>query len=93
MELNASDERGIAVIREKVKRFSQNAASEQLKSTVDGKNIPGFKLVILDEADSMTSAAQVKYLLIKCLVLKTSVILQRVLNSQQILLRSVKLGF
>uniref|UniRef100_A0A8D0FTJ3 AAA+ ATPase domain-containing protein n=1 Tax=Strix occidentalis caurina TaxID=311401 RepID=A0A8D0FTJ3_STROC len=51
--LNASDERGIQVIREKVKAFAQLTGSHS-----DGKICPPFKNVILDEADSMTSAAQ-----------------------------------
>ncbi len=48
LELNASDERGINVIREKVKEFARS------------KTPPGipFKIVILDEADNMTSDAQ-----------------------------------
>ncbi|KAL0221882.1 hypothetical protein RCL1_001736 [Eukaryota sp. TZLM3-RCL] len=48
LELNASDERGIDVVREQVKNF---AATGVLFSK-------GFKLVILDETDQMTSAAQ-----------------------------------
>ncbi|CAI8045709.1 Replication factor C subunit 4, partial [Geodia barretti] len=55
LELNASDERGIQVIREKVKGFSQQSVSAV---RTDGKPCPPFKIVILDEADSMTSAAQ-----------------------------------
>lgn len=55
LELNASDERGINVIRDKVKTFAQMTASG---SRPDGKPCPPFKIVILDEADSMTSAAQ-----------------------------------
>ncbi|XP_025901223.1 replication factor C subunit 4 [Nothoprocta perdicaria] len=55
LELNASDERGIQVIREKVKAFAQLTASG---TRADGKVCPPFKIVILDEADSMTSAAQ-----------------------------------
>lgn len=55
LELNSSDERGINVIREKVKTFSQFTASG---TRSDGKPCPPFKIVILDEADSMTSAAQ-----------------------------------
>ncbi|PSN48127.1 Replication factor C subunit 4 [Blattella germanica] len=55
LELNASDERGIQVIREKVKNFSQFTASSVRP---DGRPCPPFKIVILDEADSMTQAAQ-----------------------------------
>lgn len=48
MELNASDERGIDVVRETVKTFAR------VKSI---GAIP-FKIMILDEADNMTSDAQ-----------------------------------
>ncbi len=49
LELNASDERGINMVRDRVKRFSRFAG-------LDSK-IP-FKIIILDEADEMTSDAQ-----------------------------------
>jgi replication factor C subunit 2/4 len=55
LELNASDDRGIAVIRTKVKNFAQLKASA---TRPDGKPCPPFKIVILDEADAMTHAAQ-----------------------------------
>jgi len=48
LELNASDDRGITVVREQIKQF---ASTQQL---VGG----GIKLVILDEADAMTGPAQ-----------------------------------
>ncbi|CAL1547814.1 unnamed protein product [Lymnaea stagnalis] len=55
LELNASDERGISVIREKVKKFAQLTAGG---TRSDGKPCPPFKIIILDEADSMTKDAQ-----------------------------------
>merc|ERR1712241_173893 len=53
LELNASDERGIAVVRDKIKTFSQQTVSNSSNA-----KIPPFKIVILDEADSMTKDAQ-----------------------------------
>lgn len=47
LELNASDDRGINVVRDQIKSF---CSTQQLMSK-------GIKLVILDECDSMTSAA------------------------------------
>ncbi|KAI8985339.1 replication factor C subunit 2 [Pilobolus umbonatus] len=54
LELNASDDRGINVVREKVKNFSR------ISSTVKVGNYPcpPYKILILDEADSMTTDAQ-----------------------------------
>ncbi|KAL1461796.1 hypothetical protein WDU94_013667 [Cyamophila willieti] len=48
LELNASDDRGIQVIRDKTASGFNT----------EGKPCPPFKIVILDEADSMTHAAQ-----------------------------------
>ena len=49
LELNASDERGINMVRERVKKFSRFAGLDT--------EIP-FKVIILDEADEMTTDAQ-----------------------------------
>ena len=54
IELNASDERGISVVREKIKDYARMSIASDVKN----KNIPNFKLIILDEADSMTPKAQ-----------------------------------
>ncbi|GAA5923994.1 replication factor C subunit 3 [Sporobolomyces koalae] len=51
LELNASDDRGIDVVREQIKNF----ASTRMQG---GAGNAGFKLIILDEADMMTQAAQ-----------------------------------
>jgi replication factor C small subunit len=48
MELNASDERGIDVVRETVKTFARARSIGEIP----------FKIMILDEADNMTSDAQ-----------------------------------
>lgn len=48
LELNASDDRGIDVVREQIKQFAETR-------TLFSK---GFKLIILDEADMMTQQAQ-----------------------------------
>ena len=92
LELNASDERGISVVREKIKTFARetprhvpntscvivpynlSSSGSCLSSALifasrtgrheltisDGKTYPcpPFKLIILDEADSMTQDAQ-----------------------------------
>lgn len=56
LELNASDERGINVVRTKVKNFSH--LSVHATTTSKGVVCPALKMVVLDEADSMTTAAQ-----------------------------------
>ena len=51
LELNASDARGIDVVRDIIKTFAET----QVPFTTSGANI---KLIILDEADAMTRDAQ-----------------------------------
>ena len=48
LELNASDERGINIVREKVKNFARTKALGQVP----------FKIIFLDEADALTPEAQ-----------------------------------
>lgn len=48
IELNASDERGIDIVRGKIKDFARAATFDQ----------SDFKIIFLDEADSLTSDAQ-----------------------------------
>ena len=50
LELNASDDRGIGVVRDQIKSF---ASTRKLFSS-------GVKLIILDEADALTKDAQVR---------------------------------
>lgn len=48
LELNASDDRGIAIVRGQILNFAST------RTIFSG----GFKLIILDEADAMTNDAQ-----------------------------------
>jgi replication factor C small subunit len=50
LELNASDERGIGMVRERVKNFSRHSLGTL-------GNVP-YSLIILDECDQMTASAQ-----------------------------------
>ncbi|KAL7771055.1 hypothetical protein CFE70_000997 [Pyrenophora teres f. teres 0-1] len=74
LELNASDERGISIVRQKVKDFARQQLSVapnynimvEDKSSGEAKTVryrdkypcPPFKIIVLDEADSMTQDAQ-----------------------------------
>lgn len=75
LELNASDERGISIVRQKVKDFARqqlsvaptyNVMTEDKETGETGKMVryrdkypcPPFKIIVLDEADSMTQDAQ-----------------------------------
>lgn len=51
IELNASDERGIKTVREKIKTYAKSSIKHQTDS-------PPWKIIILDEADNMTSDSQ-----------------------------------
>jgi replication factor C subunit 2/4 len=72
LELNASHERGIDVIRHRVKEFAQLSVSNNPNSELQSSTLqhimkdseirtfpcPPFKLIILDEADNLTKDAQ-----------------------------------
>ena len=51
IELNASDERGINVVRDKIKTYAKKAINPK-------ENVPPWKIIILDEADNMTPDSQ-----------------------------------
>ena len=54
LELNASDERGIDTVRDKIIKFAKYAIGNK----EDGYLCPPYKIIILDEADTMTLEAQ-----------------------------------
>ena len=62
LELNASDERGIDIVKEQIKSFCQTLNSFSNFNLINSTNAQEknnfFKLVILDEADMMTTDAQ-----------------------------------
>lgn len=58
LELNASDERGISIVRQKIKNFARLTISNPSKEDLENYPCPPYKIIILDEADSMTNDAQ-----------------------------------
>eukprot|EP00961_Rhodomonas_salina_P075371 1011616-Rhodomonas_salina.1 len=71
LELNASDDRGIDIVKQEIKNFAGTrtifgyasvllheffASIKAFDSQGDGRS--GYKMIVLDEADNMTSAAQ-----------------------------------
>lgn len=63
LELNASDERGISIVREKVKDFARMQLSNPPSGPAGEEYrrkypCPPYKIIVLDEADSMTQDAQ-----------------------------------
>ena len=60
LELNASDERGIDIVKDQIKSFCQTLNSFSNFTLGNDNNLKNnfFKLVILDEADMMTTDAQ-----------------------------------
>ena len=52
LELNASDDRGIDIVREEIQAFASTL------SALSASSFSGFKLVIFDESDFMTKDAQ-----------------------------------
>tara|TARA_B110000208_G_scaffold120242_1_gene146894 strand:- start:31 stop:978 length:948 start_codon:yes stop_codon:yes gene_type:complete len=51
LELNASNDRGIQIVREKIKNFAKFSINNNSK-------VANFKIIILDEADSLTLESQ-----------------------------------
>lgn len=56
VEFNASHDRGIDAVRKKI--YKTETKKFVCKVTDNGKEIPGYKVIILDEADQMTEEAQ-----------------------------------
>ena len=59
LELNASDERGIKIVREKIRLFAKKALNTKInKEYIKKYPCPPYKIIILDEADAMTDDSQ-----------------------------------
>ena len=57
LELNASDERGIKIVREKIKTFAKRRINKYKPDNYNF-NCPDYKIIILDEADALTDESQ-----------------------------------
>ncbi|KAI0180739.1 P-loop containing nucleoside triphosphate hydrolase protein [Hypoxylon sp. FL1284] len=58
LELNASDDRGIDVVREQIKTFASTKQIFTMGGASRHGGMASYKLIILDEADAMTNTAQ-----------------------------------
>jgi len=58
LELNASDDRGIDVVREQIKTFASTKQIFSLGVSARASGMASYKLIVLDEADAMTNTAQ-----------------------------------
>lgn len=58
LELNASDDRGIDVVREQIKTFASTKQIFTVGASARPGGMASYKLIILDEADAMTNTAQ-----------------------------------
>jgi replication factor C subunit 3/5 len=62
LELNASDDRGIDVVREQIKTFASTKQIFSVGASTRGAggaaSMATYKLIVLDEADAMTNTAQ-----------------------------------
>jgi replication factor C subunit 3/5 len=67
LELNASDERGIDVVREQIKNFASSQSIFRY-FFLFSLSSSGYKMIILDEADAMTQVAQNALRRGKCLI-------------------------
>jgi len=58
LELNASDDRGIKAVQEKIVTFCKKKMDLNDRGNTDGRVYSEHKLIFLDEADNMTNKAQ-----------------------------------
>lgn len=56
IEFNASDDRGINAVREKITKAAKKSVPDLVSE--DGTEIPRFRIIVLDEADYLTEEAQ-----------------------------------